>query len=49
MIFAMSCTSAAAERVFSLVDSMFGEDQLRVLADQVQAGVMSRYNKREVG
>ena len=40
---------AAAERVFSLVESMFGEDQRRALADQVQAGVMLRYNKRMVG
>ena len=37
----LSCTSAAAERVFSLVDSMFGRDQITALADQVQAGVMS--------
>ena len=49
MVFALSCTSAASERVFSLVDAMFGRDQLRSLADQLQAGVMLRYNKRIVG
>ena len=48
MVFALSCTSAACERVFSLVDAMFGEDQRSSLADQVQAGVMLRYNKRQV-
>ena len=45
----MSCTSAASERVFSLVDAMYGSDQKAVLADQLQGGVMLRYNKRRVG
>ena len=49
MVFALSCTSAASERVFSLVDAMFGRDQLSSLGDQLQAGVMLRYNKRIVG
>ena len=49
IIFAMSCTSAASERVFSLVDSMFGKDQLSSLADQLQGSVMLKYNKRHVG
>ena len=49
IVFAMSCTSAAAERVFSLVKTMYGEEQISALADQIQAGVMSRYNKRCVG
>ena len=48
MTFGLSCTPAAAERVFSLVDAMYGADQASVLADQVQAGVMQRYNKRSV-
>jgi hypothetical protein len=47
--FALSCTSAASERVFSLVEGMFGADQLTALADQLQASVMLRYNKRQVG
>ena len=32
-----------------MVESMFGEEQVRSLADQLQAGVMLRYNKRIVG
>ena len=45
IIFAMTCTSAASERVFSLFESMFGHDQLNTLADQLQGSVMLRYNK----
>ena len=40
---------AASERVFSLVECMFGKDQLRFLADQLQGAVMLKYNKRHVG
>ena len=47
--FALTCTSAASERVFSLVEGMFGADQLHTLADQLQGSVMLRYNKRQVG
>ena len=36
-------------RRFSLVEAMFGTEQLSLLADQVQAGTMVRYNKRTVG
>ena len=49
MVFSLSCTSAACERVFARVDSMYGRDQLSVLGDQLQAAVMLRYNKRMVG
>jgi hypothetical protein len=42
-------TSAAAERVFSLVEAIFGTEQLSLLADQVQAGAMLRYNKPHRG
>ena len=49
MIFAMTSSSAASERVFSLVESMFGKDQLSSLADQLQGSVMLKYNKRRVG
>ena len=49
MVFSMSCTSAASERVFSLVEEMFGRDQESSLADSVQAGVMLRYNGRALG
>ena len=50
MVFAMSCTSAAAsERVFSLVERMFGKTQVTLLADGLQAGTMLRYNGRVLG
>ena len=44
--FAISLNSASSERVFALLASMFGEDQLSALADQVQASLMLAYNKR---
>ena len=49
IIFAMAPSSAASERVFSLGECMFGKDQLRSLADQLQGVVMLKYNKRHVG
>ena len=48
-VFALTCTSAASERVFSLVKAMFGKANDRILADGVQGSVMLRYNKRMVG
>ena len=35
LMFAMSPSSAACERVFSLLESTFGRDQLRALSDYV--------------
>jgi len=49
IIFAMAPSSAASERVFSLVKQMFGTDQLSALADYVQGSLMLRHNKRAVG
>ena len=49
IVFSMSCNSAASECVFSLVECMFGKDQMSAMADQLQAGVMLRYNKRALG
>ena len=49
IIFAMAPSSAASERVFSLVKSMFGKEQLSSLADFVHGALMLRYNKRNVG
>ena len=49
IIFSMVASSAATERVFSLVNLMFGDQQDSALADQVQAAAMLRYNKRSVG
>ena len=48
-VFALTCTSAASERVFSFVKAMFGKANDRILADGVQGSVMLRYNKRMVG
>ena len=45
----MAPSSAACERVFSLLESMFGADQDRSLGDMVQGSLMLRYNKRTVG
>ena len=41
--------SAAAERVFSMLKQMFGDMQMRALADMIQAALMLKYNKRTVG
>lgn len=49
IVFALSCTSAAAERVFSHVKAMYGTGHDSILADELQGSVMLRYNKRAVG
>ena len=49
IIFAIPPTSAASERVFSLLEAMFGKDRERALSDLIQAALMLRYNKRSVG
>lgn len=49
IVFAFTPNSAAAERVFSMLKSMFGASQMEASADYVQASVMLRYNKRAVG
>ena len=38
-----------AERVFSLLEAMFGKDQDASLSDMIQGALMLRYNKRTVG
>ena len=47
--FAMLPNSAPSERVFSLVENMFGRDQISSLGDQLQGSAMLRYNKRPIG
>ena len=47
--FAISPNLAACERVFALVKTMFGEQQMSALADMIQAALMLRRNKRIVG
>ena len=49
IVFAIPPSSAASERVFSLLKAMFGEAQDSSLADVIQAALMLRYNKRSVG
>ena len=49
IVFAFSPNSAAAERIFSLLKVMFGDQQMTALADIIQTALMLRYNKRVVG
>jgi len=44
IVFAMAPSSAACERVFSLLKAMFGEDQSSALADMLQGSLMLKYN-----
>lgn len=48
IVFAIAPNSAACERVFSLLESMFGDAQTSALADYIQAALMLRYNGRRV-
>lgn len=48
IVFSMSPNSAACERVFSLLENMYGDQQLNSLADTLQASLMLRYNGRSV-
>ena len=49
IVLAIPPTSAASERVFSLLEAMFGKDQDATLSDLIQGALMLRYNKRRVG
>jgi hypothetical protein len=44
--FGLSPSSAACERVFSLVKQLFGEQQMSVLADYIRAALMLNYNAK---
>ena len=46
IVFALSPNSASCERVFSLLESMFGDTQMSTLSDYLQAALMLRYNGR---
>ncbi|EOD11037.1 hypothetical protein EMIHUDRAFT_470932 [Emiliania huxleyi CCMP1516] len=48
IIFAFTPNSAAAERVFSMLKSMFGDQQMETLADIIQTALMLRINERRV-
>ena len=41
--------SAAAERVFSLLKAMFGDEQLSALVDMIETALALKYNERKVG
>ena len=49
IVFASSPNSASCGRVFALLRNLFGEQQMRSLADYVQAALMLNYNQRNVG
>jgi hypothetical protein len=49
IVFAISPSSAACERIFALVKTMFGEQQMSALKDYIEAALMLRANKRRVG
>ena len=49
IVFAFSPNLAAAERVFSILKAMFGDQQIQALADIIQTALMLRYNQRRVG
>jgi len=46
VIFSMAPSSAACERVFSLLDSLFGPEQRKALSDYISGSLMLNYNKR---
>ena len=48
IMFALTPNSAACERVFSLMKSMFTDEQLSCLGDKLQGSLMLRYNKRQM-
>ena len=49
IVFALSPNSASCERVFALVRNMFGDEQMRSLADSMFASLALRYNERKFG
>ena len=49
IVFAFTPNSAAAERVFSQLKAMFGDQQMQTLADIIQTALMLRINNRKVG
>ena len=49
IVLAIPPTSAASERVFSLLEAMFGTGMDASLSDLIQASLMLRYNERRVG
>ena len=50
-MFAISSSSASCERVFALLKTLFGDEQMSALhvADYIHAALMLNYNNRNVG
>ena len=46
--FALAPNSASCERVFSLLERMFGDAQTAALSDYMQAALMLRYHGRRL-
>ena len=49
IVFSITPNSAGAERVFSLFKLMYGPNQMDLLSDAIEAGLMLRHNERVVG
>lgn len=49
IVFAMTPNSAGCERVFAALRHMYGDAQLSSLSDQIEAALMLRCNKRQLG
>lgn len=49
IVFAISPNSASCERVFSLLKTMFGDQQMSSLADYIHAALTLHYNGRKIG
>ncbi len=48
IVLAFTPTSAAAERVFSMLKALFGNQATTALADYIQTAIILRSNKRKV-
>ena len=49
LTFPLIANSVSCERVFALLKNLFGDKQMRALADYVEAALMLNYNDRNVG
>ena len=47
-VFSITSNSAGAERVFSLLKLMYGPNQMDLLSDAIEAGLMLRHNARVI-
>ena len=47
-VFLLQPSSAAAERVFSVLKNSFGEQQIHSLQDYIESSVMLQYNKHSI-